>query len=499
MTRRCLAFAVWLVLLSTILPEGNARRRNWYESGELVENTDAKVLILGAGAAGLSAAKTLYDAGFKHITIIEATDRIGGRVKNTELAGYPVELGAMWVYGKGSNPVYRMTRRYGISTIYDNTDWTVRDVEGRNVTARADNLYDKVDSIIKEISQFSKTYEQDYSLAGGLRYFDYRTNTDIGVAVEGTILDFETGVPSKAHSAKYLNMIEGFEDFGNNELLICNDRRGFVSMLEIMSEEVLASADTQLNLDTVVTDIKYDSDSVRVDTSDGRVFDGDYAITTFSLGVLQKDKISFRPSLPFAKRFAIDTFGFVSFSHIFLKFDYGFWDDTTYVILATTIRGRNSFFLNMNVVYPGSNILLLSLLDVSAEWVERVGEGEVIGNIMETLRKFYPDQYVDYPVDYVFSRWNFDPFYLGAWSYWPPNFTLEDMEQLIAPVGHLYFAGEYAHELHYGFVHGAYLSGVRAAEDLMTDWLENHKSEKECYEQIVNGTLIVTATIMEMC
>lgn len=70
---------------------------------------------------GISAAKRLEDAGIKDFVILEATNRIGGRIKKTEFAGYTVEMGANWLHGVGGrmrNPLYEMSKQIHLKKFY---------------------------------------------------------------------------------------------------------------------------------------------------------------------------------------------------------------------------------------------------------------------------------------------------------------------------------------------------------------------------------------------
>lgn len=74
--------------------------------------------------SGISAAKTLQDAGIRDILILEATDRIGGRVMKTQFSGYAVEMGANWLFGGGPvhNPVLEMAKKVKLKTSLNDYD-----------------------------------------------------------------------------------------------------------------------------------------------------------------------------------------------------------------------------------------------------------------------------------------------------------------------------------------------------------------------------------------
>ncbi len=89
------------------LPQGRERER---------------IVIVGAGVSALGAAERLRDAGFQNITLLEARDRIGGRVWTSDVwANAPVDLGASWIHGWRGNPITKMARQVGAKTQL--TDW----------------------------------------------------------------------------------------------------------------------------------------------------------------------------------------------------------------------------------------------------------------------------------------------------------------------------------------------------------------------------------------
>ncbi|KAL4220335.1 hypothetical protein ACF0H5_020742 [Mactra antiquata] len=458
MQRRYILFLILICLC--VKCDGVRRQRDTYDK-------NVKVLVLGAGVAGMNAAKTLYEAGYTNIQVLEAKDRIGGRIKNVNIGDHSVELGAVWIYGKGSNPVFQLAEKHRLSTVVDEDSWVVRDSNGKNVTAEADELYYQLEDAIEGLMTYVPSSKDDFNVAGGLKYFNWTEKSNVAEAVETFTFEYELSVPPFAHSGKHLNLYNANEDFESYELLVTNHSSGFVHVIERMSENFTNSEEDSVLFNTVVNEIEYGDEYVKVKTVDGRTFEADFAIVTFSLGVLQQRMVNFNPVLPDRKQFAINTFGFGSCTYIYVQFSRQFWDDTSYIVYASTMREMNYIIMNMNVVKPGSNILFFSLSDTAGEWAEKEDESNVIAELLTSLQKMYPNAIIPEPTDYVMSRWNTDPFTYGVWSYWPPGFSVNDMEKLKAPVGRLYFAGEYTHELHFGFVHGAYLSGERVAQQVI--------------------------------
>ena len=109
----------------------------------IVEN--AKVLILGAGMAGISAAKRLKDLGIDDFLIIEGSDKIGGRVQQQQLGDYTVQTGCLWFYGVNDNPIHDMMVANNISFRQnDYEDYKVINKNGKDLTAVADRAYEEI-------------------------------------------------------------------------------------------------------------------------------------------------------------------------------------------------------------------------------------------------------------------------------------------------------------------------------------------------------------------
>ena len=418
--------------------------------------------------SGISTAKALHDAGYQNILILEATSRIGGRIKHERVGNYTVEMGAMWIYGKGSNPVYEMAEKYNISytdSIID--DWTVRDENGDDVTKAAEVSYSKLQDTLAMTTELIQNVKEDFSVLAGLRNSEWIPKTKIDDVIESYSLDFETGMPPSTLSGKHLHLDDTFEDFGSYDMMAVKHESGFADVVKGLYKTFTNADDPRVLFNTIVKKIEHELDLVIVHTENGELFKADFVVATFSLGVLQHREVKFSPPLPQRKQMAIDMFGMSMFTHIYVQFPYSFWDETMYILLASKIRGHFSCWQNMNNIYEGSNILQLSLFGDDAIWVDRTNDVMVIQEVVRHLQSLYPNTTIPEPSDFKVSRWNTDHFTRGAFSYWPSGFTDEIMEDLQAPTGRIYFAGEHLDPLHYGFVHGAYRSGQQTANSLI--------------------------------
>lgn len=147
------------------------------------------MLFLGGGMAGMAAAKTRHDAGFTNFKVLEATSRVGGRMEETKVGNFSVELGAMYIYGMRSNPIYKLALESNLSFITNYTDeWTVRNDVGKDVTAAADEIYDKLKAKLELFDRKSKRSEKcgvpDFTVRAGLRNLNWRPRTSLDKTVE---------------------------------------------------------------------------------------------------------------------------------------------------------------------------------------------------------------------------------------------------------------------------------------------------------------------------
>ncbi|KAJ3059149.1 hypothetical protein HK102_010121, partial [Quaeritorhiza haematococci] len=185
--------------------------------------------------------------------------------------------------------------------------------------------------------------------------------------VEYSVFDFEMAEPADGSSLEYAADIQTYKKFGDDQAFIA-DPRGFKYILEQELESAFQKAGTttkqpppssssssslpQLILDTTVSSITYASPTnqdlghVLVHTDDGRVYQADYVVTTFSLGVLQHGDVEFNPPLPSWKVESLHRFHLSVYTKIFLNFPNQFWDDEEFVYYGDDRRGYYPVWMN---------------------------------------------------------------------------------------------------------------------------------------------------------
>ena len=143
--------------------------------------------------------------------------------------------------------------------------------------------------------------------------------------------------------------------------LLSIDQRGFKTLIQKEAQSFLQP--TQFLLNATVTDIQYNTSGVKVTLEDGRTFSGDYALCTFSVGVLQNADVTFVPALPAWKREAIWSTTMATYTKIFLQFPEKFWFGTEMALYADKTRGWYPVWqsLDHEGFFPGSGILFVTV------------------------------------------------------------------------------------------------------------------------------------------
>lgn len=79
--------------------------------------TNSKITIIGAGPSGIAALSKLLEIGYQNVVLLEASNRIGGRINTVPFASNVIDLGAQWIHGQNGNIVYQMVKNQGLTDI----------------------------------------------------------------------------------------------------------------------------------------------------------------------------------------------------------------------------------------------------------------------------------------------------------------------------------------------------------------------------------------------
>jgi monoamine oxidase len=232
-----------------------------------------------------------------------------------------------------------------------------------------------------------------------------------------------------------------------------------------------------------VTKIVYNPEntSSRIECENGDVIDADYVVSTLPLGVLKHQNIQFEPPLPDWKTGAIRRLGFGVLNKVVLVFKEAFWDQSR-DIFGTLNNAPDRFSLNQRDYFSqrgrffqwfncsnttGLPTLLALMAGDAAFQAEKDSNEKIIADATKVLRTVFDASVVPAPIEAVVTRWGHDKFARGSYSNTGPNFQSDDYEVMARPIGNLFFAGEHTCGTHPATVHGAYISGLRAATEIL--------------------------------
>lgn len=424
-----------------------------------LSSRDADVLVLGAGIAGLAVARTLTKRG-RRVLILEARNRIGGRMWTDSSLGLPLDLGASWIHGVNGNPIAKLAKEFGVKTV---------PTDGENAIEYAadgcelpDGEWEEMESLFEEIyeevAEMQDATDEDMSLQAA---FD-RVIAIRGISEEDLrrlnyyvhlVTALEYGADAKDLSLWWWDL---GEEFGGEEVIFPG---GYNQITDGLANGL------DIRLGEIVKGIRYGSDGVEVETMQGN-YAADQAVVTFPLGVLKQASVKFEPPLPESKQEAIERLGMGVLNKVYLKFPEAFWDEEVETISYMGKElGEWCDWLNF-LPFTGAPVLMAFHGGEKGFDLEKLSDDEIVAGAMRTLRVIFGDD-IPEPEGALITRWGQDPFALGAYSHVPPFASGDDHEALAEPVDDvLFFAGEATSRNHPSTVHGAYLSGVRAAEEM---------------------------------
>jgi polyamine oxidase len=193
------------------------------------------------------------------------------------------------------------------------------------------------------------------------------------------------------------------------------DPRGFNTIIKGEASTFLKKNDKRLLLNTIVKEIDYSNTGVKVTNKDGSCIQADYAICTFSLGVLQNEVIKFKPEFPAWKQRGIETFQMATYTKIFMQFlpDQVFWNTNTQFFLYADPQERGYYpvfqSLDSPGFLPGSEILFVTVVQDESYKVEAQDDETTKQEVLAVLRKMYGPENVPMPTAFMYPRWSLEP------------------------------------------------------------------------------------------
>ncbi|KAH6788679.1 polyamine oxidase 2 [Perilla frutescens var. frutescens] len=470
-----------------------------YSSLERKSTTSPSVIVIGAGMAGITAARALHDASFQ-VTLLESRNRIGGRVHTDYSFGFPIDLGASWLHGVcKENPLASVIGRLGLplyrtsgdnSVLYDHDleSYALYDMDGSQVPQ---DLVSKVgqtfEIILKETDVVRQEFSEDISIQRAISIvFERRPELRLeGLdhkVLQWYLCRMEGWFAADADTIS----VRGWDQEellpGGHGLMV----RGYLPVINTLAKGL------DIRLGHRVTKIVRRHTGVKITVEDGRTFLADAAVIAVPLGVLKSNRIQFEPRLPEWKEEAINDIGVGLENKIVLHFDNVFWPNVEFLGVVAETSYECSYFLNLHKA-TGHRVLVYMPSGQLARDIEKKSDEAAAKFAFTQLKRILPN--ASEPIQYLVSHWGTDISSLGSYSYDTVGKSHDLYERLRIPVDNLFFAGEATSIDYPGSVHGAYSTGLMAAEDCRMRVLERH-GEVDLFQPVMGEDVPVSVPLL---
>jgi len=422
---------------------------------------DVDVVVVGAGVSGLTAARALARGG-QRVVVLEARDRIGGRTWTDTALGVPVDLGASWIHGIDGNPLWSLARSFGIETVeftvgsfqFDGRPIAWHDPSGAPLTGAAAAAF------------VADLHAVDAALPDAVAQAQPGTTYDEVVASVVSDLGWSGARADRvreyaAHRSEDLcgAPVSDLDAHGLDEEHVAGDEVVFPGGYGQYADALASGLDVRTS--SVVRSVTSSDDSVTVGLSDGSAVTAAHAVVTVPLGVLQAGDVTFDPPLSGPAAEALGRLGMGVYDKVFLRFPESFWGGD-WVVRQQGGAGTDwHSWYDMSRV-TGVPVLAALVGGAGARRLETLSDEAIVDEATAALR-FAFGPVVPAPEAVRVTRWAADPFAKGSYSYLHVGATPEDHDRLGTPIGRVQLAGEATWGDDPATVHGALLSGLRAA------------------------------------
>ena len=444
--------------------------------------TQTEVLVVGAGFAGLSAARTLSRQS-KKVVVLEARDRVGGRVKAAKIAGHPIDAGGMWV-GPSQTHLLDLIKEYDLHTMPQfETGTNITEVGGKRLTANGEAIgfdpqtQEEYDRIVRSLTRLSDQVPLDapWSMPRAEEY-DQMTADDwfISQTKNSAILSFlrafVRGIfTADAYQISLLYFLFYLRSGDNYDTLYGFENAAQAwTVKETMHQvavHVAAELGNAIVLNAPVRSISQDSTGVLV-TSDAGNWRCEYAIVAVPLPL--SVRISYEPVLPPQRDILAQHMPMGSVIKYWVAYEKPFWRERGLNGMLQSDQPPSEFISGDFTPSEGRPGLLAGFMEAhnSMAWTGRSAE-ERKKVVVERLISFLGPEAAN-PIEYEDQDWPADPWSRGCYGpSMAPGIMTTVGKVIREPHGRIHWAGTETSTKWTGYIDGAIRSGERAAAEVL--------------------------------
>uniref|UniRef100_A0A1A9WNE7 Amine oxidase domain-containing protein n=1 Tax=Glossina brevipalpis TaxID=37001 RepID=A0A1A9WNE7_9MUSC len=486
-----------------------------------IQDGGPEIIIIGAGAAGLACAMKLLNNGFTNVRILEAENRIGGRILTIPFGNNVIDLGAQFCHGEEDNVVYEMLADRDMletsAAVYNKYDC---------IRSNGEVLSENVTEVLK--LAIATIFDRAIEAGPNKSFSEYLKDSFFEIVNKQEMINTRIAEEffenfKKVESSETTFGIEEASAKGVTEYWVCPGdymlnfkNKGFVSFLRMLIESsedrFLGKLESRIKFNCPVEHIEWDQPNGKATVkcnNDNNSFEADHVIVTVSLGVLkERADTFFVPALPLQKRRAIVGWGYTSTCKIFLEFPQKFWPDdwtgfTTLWRKQDLEKLRRSKWAWLEEIFGfycvnyQPRVLLGWIVGPYVLKIESLTQDVVKMGCMKLLRRFLNSWLIPEPISICITNWHSNPNFRGSYSF--RSMLTEELgvtaEQMAAPLvvvvdnqkfqidsdsdtmskrsttasikPIVQFAGEATSCHYFSTVHGAVESGFREADRLL--------------------------------
>jgi monoamine oxidase len=405
--------------------------------------TNPDVIVVGAGAAGLSAAQSLRRDGFETV-VLEAADYIGGRcVTDTSTFSVPFDLGGSWLHSAPINPLARLAEQSG--KVLHKRPWRSSRVHafGHDLSDDQVQSYRDYEDKLWPTVNAAGAQGNDQTILSAMSTGRW---SDTAVHSVAQMLGADADVTSAKDSFNYAD--------AEGDWLIADGLGAFIKDLH---------NDVPVHINCPVTHIDFSGAGVKVTTPQGTL-QANYLVLTVSTGVLAAGTIEFVPALPASKMAALDMLPNGLLNKVGIEFDSA-WREAAQGQMAHYNSSEDAF-CSLLFGFCDTSLAVGFVAGRFADELEMQGEGAATDYCLAGLRATFGNDVTKHIRRTDETAWRRNINTVGSYSYAKLG-GADFRKTLSEPLAdRVFFAGEATMTNTYSTVHGAFLSGKRAADQI---------------------------------